>query len=47
MTQEKSSETKGVVAKRNKSMIIDEEEETLPNTNQNGEATIIKRAKLK
>ncbi|KAJ8448869.1 hypothetical protein Cgig2_030725 [Carnegiea gigantea] len=47
VTQEKSSETKGVVAKRNKSMIIDEEEETLPNTNRNGEATIIKRAKLK
>lgn len=47
VTQEKSSETKGVVAKRNKSIIIDEEEETLPNTNQNGEATIIKRAKLK
>jgi len=45
--QENSSETKGVVVKRNKSTIIDEEEETLPNTNQNGEATIIKRAKLK
>ncbi|KAJ8433410.1 hypothetical protein Cgig2_026674 [Carnegiea gigantea] len=47
VTQEKSSETKGVVAKRNKSMIIDMEEETLPNKNQNSEATIIKRAKLK
>ncbi|KAJ8423079.1 hypothetical protein Cgig2_003585 [Carnegiea gigantea] len=47
VTQEKRSETKGVVAERNKSMIIDEEEETLSNTNQNGEATIIKKAKLK